>query len=174
MTDPDVRILHFSPAALEALAGADLTTAGALAGIELPPTFVDPSWSGLWRMRRDQVRDDPTDAGWVTGAIVDTGLGRCVGRAGFHGRPDDRGMVEVGYLVLPECRRRGYGRATLRSMIERAAADPGVQVVRASISPDNAASQNLVAQFGFVAVGEQWDVEDGLETVYEVDPRALS
>ena len=38
----------------------------------------------------------------------------------------------------------------------------------ASIRPDNEASWTLVSQFGFVEVGEQWDDEDGLETVFEV------
>lgn len=174
MTEPSVRILHFDLAALEALAAADLAAASAAAEVELPPEFVDPSWSGLWRMRRDQVREDRENAGWVTGAIVDSDLGRCVGRAGFHGRPDGRGMVEVGYVVLPGHRRRGYGRAALRAMLERAASDPDVRVVRASVSPDNLASRHLVASFGFVRVGEQWDIEDGLEIIFEVDPRALS
>ena len=40
--------------------------------------------------------------------------------------------------------------------------------VRASISPDNVASLRLVAQYGFVQVGEQWDEEDGRELVLEV------
>lgn len=174
MTDPAVRILHFDLAALEALADANLAAATAATEVELPPEFVDPSWSGLWRRRRDQVRDDPENAGWVTGAIVDDDLQRCVGRAGFHGRPDARGMVEVGYIVLPEHRRRGYGRAALRTLLKRAASDSGVRVVRASVSPGNVASRDLVASFGFVQVGEQWDTEDGLEIVHEVDPRTLS
>ena len=41
-------------------------------------------------------------------------------------------------------------------------------MLRATISPDNAASLGLIAQFRFVEVGEQWDDEDGLETIYEM------
>ena len=36
-----------------------------------------------------------------------------------------------------------------------------------TISPDNAASYALAAQYGFAKVGEQWDEEDGLEIIYE-------
>jgi len=43
-----------------------------------------------------------------------------------------------------------------------------VRTVRASIRPDNHASQALAAQYGFVEVGQQEDDEDGLETVFEV------
>jgi hypothetical protein len=31
------------------------------------------------------------------------------------------------------------------------------------------ASYRLASQYGFTEVGEQWDVEDGLEIIYEVD-----
>ncbi len=43
-----------------------------------------------------------------------------------------------------------------------------MRAVRVSISPDNTASWALASQYGFTRVGEQWDEEDGLETVYEV------
>lgn len=76
-------------------------------------------------------------------------------------------MVEVGYAIDPACRRRGYGRVTLAFLVDRACAEPAVRTVRASVSPDNAASLALVAEHGFVRVGEQWDEEDGLELVLE-------
>ena len=77
-------------------------------------------------------------------------------------------MVEVGYSIDTAERRRGYARAALRWMLARAATEPGVRVVRASVSPDNAVSRGLVLAHGFVEVGDQWDDEDGLEIVYEV------
>ena len=80
-------------------------------------------------------------------------------------------MVEVGYAVDPAYRRRGYARAALEALLERAAREPGVRTVRATISPGNAASYGLVAQYGFTEVGQQWDDEDGLEIIYEVDAR---
>jgi L-amino acid N-acyltransferase YncA len=41
-----------------------------------------------------------------------------------------------------------------------------VRTVRATISPDNAASLHIVRAADFVEVGEQWDDEDGLELVF--------
>ncbi len=101
--------------------------------------------------------------------LWDPGRRLAVGRAGFHGPPDARGMVEIGYAVLPEHRRRGYGRAALAALLDRARREPGVRVVRLSIAPDNAASQAVARPFGLVAVGEQVDEVDGPETVYELD-----
>jgi hypothetical protein len=47
-----------------------------------------------------------------------------------------------------------------------------VTTVRASVSPGNAVSRDLVRAHGFVEVGEQDDDEDGLEIVYERPVRA--
>lgn len=41
------------------------------------------------------------------------------------------------------------------------------------MSPDNLASLALIDQYGFREVGEQWDDEDGLETIFEVAASSL-
>ncbi len=78
-------------------------------------------------------------------------------------------MVEIGYAVDPAYRRRGYARAALEALPQRAAREPQVRTVRVTISPDNVASYQLASQYGFAEVGQQWDDEDGLEIIYEVD-----
>ncbi len=171
---PPVRIVHLPAAAFRALADGDLAAANAVSPVPLTEYFVTPEWRGTWRMRSEQVSRDPVSAGWVTGVIWAEDEQRAVGRAGYHGPPDDAGMVEIGYAVDPACRRRGYARAALEALLERAAREPHVSVVRATISPGNTASYALVAQYGFARVGEQWDEEDGLEIVYEVAARPES
>ena len=42
-----------------------------------------------------------------------------------------------------------------------------MNIVRATVSPDNAASLAVIRNGRFVHVGEQWDDEDGLELVFE-------
>ena len=169
----EVEILQLPPETLHALAAGDLGAASRSTGLDLPAVFVAPDWIGTWRYRSAQVVADPASAAWITGAVRDTTSGELVGKAGFHGPPDERGMVEVGYAVVPELRRRGYARAALEVLLARAAAEPAVTVVRASVRPDNTPSLGLVGQYGFVAVGEQWDEEDGLEIVYEVPAGAV-
>jgi RimJ/RimL family protein N-acetyltransferase len=124
-------------------------------------------------MRSEQVARDPGSAGWVTGVIWDEQKQVAVGRAGYHGPPDDSGMVEIGYAVDPAYRRRGYARAALEALLQRAAHEPQVTVVRVTISPDNTASYALTSQYGFAKTGEQWDEEDGLEIIYEVAANLL-
>lgn len=162
-----VRIVHLSAPVFDALATGDLRAAQADSPVSLTAYTAGPAWRGVWRMRSEQVHHDPAAAGWVTGVIYDEGLGVVVGRAGYHGPPDAAGMVEIGYAVDPAHRRRGYARAALELLLERAAAEADVRIVRVTISPDNTASSSLTAQYGFIEVGEQWDDEDGLELVYE-------
>lgn len=135
----------------------------------LSPFLGAPESSWLWQIRSAQISADPGDHPWITRLVVDTTTGTTVGLAGFHGPPDDRGMVEIGYRVDPAWQRRGYARAALEILISVARRHPRVRVLRATISPVNDASITLVTQYGFLAVGEQWDEQDGLETIYEID-----
>ncbi len=165
---PRVRLVQLPPAAIHALACGDLAGANAASPVPLTAYSVGPESLGTWRRRSSQLRVDPGCASWITGAIFDEDEQLCVGRAGFHGPPDEVGRVEIGYAVDPPYRRRGYARAAVEALLDRAATEPGVRTVRASVSPGNLPSLTLVRQYGFVAVGEQLDDEDGLETIYEV------
>ncbi len=164
----EVRIVHLSPGAYRALADGDLQAANAASPVPLSEYFVSPDWRGTWRIRAEQTEEDPASADWVTGVIWDERQQVAVGRAGYHGPPDQSGMVEIGYAVDPAYRRRGYARAALEALLRRAAHEPGVETVRVTISPDNTASYALASQYGFAEVGEQWDEEDGLEIIYEI------
>lgn len=163
----EVRIVHLLGPVFDALAAGDLASADAASPVPLSAYAAGPDWRGVWRMRSEQVRQDPSAAAWVTGVIWDVEEKTVVGRAGYHGPPDEHGMVEIGYAVDPAYRRRGYARAALELLLQRAADEPAVTTVRVTITPDNTASSSLTAQYGFIAVGEQWDDEDGLEIIYE-------
>jgi RimJ/RimL family protein N-acetyltransferase len=164
---PRVEVLQLDAAALRALAEGDLAAAQHTAPVHLTAYLAGPDCRRTWVIRATQVVEDPASAGWITGVVWDPDRRLAVGRAGYHGPPDDGGMVEIGYSIDPQFRRQGYARAALRALVGRAAREAGVTTVRASVSPDNPASRDLVRSAGFVAVGEQMDDEDGLEIVYE-------
>jgi [ribosomal protein S5]-alanine N-acetyltransferase len=163
-----VRFVELSSAAMTALLDGSLAQASSEAGVALTPYFLTGDALRLWRLRVSQIAADPGSARWVARAVVAEPEGVVVGHAGFHGPPDESGMVEVAYSVDPACRRRGYARAMLRALLRRAAAEPGVSTVRATISPGNVASLATISGFGFAEIGEQWDEEDGRELIFEV------
>jgi RimJ/RimL family protein N-acetyltransferase len=165
---PRVELVQLGAATLRALADGDLAAADRSAPVPLTAYLAGPECRGVWALRAVQVVEDPRSAGWVTRIVWDPERRLAVGRAGYHGPPDGTGMVEVGYSIDPQFRRQGYARAALLALLDRAEREPGVTTVRASISPGNVASRNLVLSHGFLEVGEQEDDEDGLEIVYEV------
>ena len=169
MTTPaPARFVPLSEATLAALVAGDLAGASASAGVQLPASFLDEGW--LWRLRLDQVRADPRAAVWVVRALVVAPDAVAVGHAGFHGPPDEHGVVEVGYTVAPDLRGRGRAHAALAALVAEARSHPDVRVVRAAVAPDNVASLAVVRRAGFVEVGVEED-EDGVELVHELAVR---
>lgn len=132
-----------------------------------PDDVLHPDRSPL-NYRIDQVRVDPSVNPWLIRLAVLRGEpATIVGLANFHNRPDEQGMVEIGYSVLPRYRRQGFGTEIATTMWAFASRHPAVRVLRASVSPDNDPSLAIVRGAGFAKVGEQEDPEDGLEWIFE-------
>ncbi|MET7735650.1 GNAT family N-acetyltransferase [Streptomyces sp. NPDC005402] len=100
-------------------------------------------------------------------ALVRRQDGRAIGGMGFHGAPDEDGRAEVGYDLAPSARGQGYATEALRALSDWALARDDVRSLCATIEPDNAASQRVIARAGFAraSVEEEQvygDVEPGL------------
>ncbi|MFD9408918.1 GNAT family N-acetyltransferase [Streptomyces sp. NPDC059989] len=172
-TPKRIRFVELNAKALRALADGDLAGGSAEAGVTLDEHFVCDRARSIFEYRANQLAEDPSAAPWTTRAAVSEPDGIVVGDAGFHGPPDEAGMVEVGFSVVPAYRRQGYARAMLRALLVRAAAEPGVRTVRARIRSDNSASLATIAGFGFTRVGEQGNERDGIAFVFEVPADAI-
>jgi RimJ/RimL family protein N-acetyltransferase len=153
---------------LDRVAAGDVTSVGS----ELRATISD-EWLDMARrlagMRARQIRARPGDAPWLLRPILRSDTREAVGYLNFHGGPDETGMVEVGYTLLPAARGHGYALEAVRAAFDWATRVHGIRRFRASVAPDNERSLNLIAKLGFVKTGEQWDEEDGLEYVHELE-----
>ena len=119
-------------------------------------------------MRARQLRDRPQDAAWLIRPIVRADTREAIGYLNFHAGPDDQGMVEIGYTLLPTARGQGYALEAVRAALDWARRVRQIRHFRASVAPDNERSLKLIGKLGFVQTGEQWDPEDGLEHVFEL------
>jgi [ribosomal protein S5]-alanine N-acetyltransferase len=156
---------------MEALLAGDTAAAGAAIGAAVPDNLRDHLEDFL-RYRLAQVIADPSIRRWLGRAMVLTdadGARHVIGTIGFHGPPDDRGRLEIGYSVQASFRRQGFAREAVRAMLDWAAQEHGIRRFIASISPTNEASLALTRDFGFRQTGEQMDEIDGLELVFEAD-----
>lgn len=152
---------------MEALLRGDLESAQGMVGYRIPADWPQVMASVL-RFRVPIARAQPEALPLLLRAMVlRADLEVAVGRLGFHGPVDEAGMLEIGYEVFPAYRRKGYAREAVVAMLGWAQHDPAVRRFRASISPENEASRNLVAGLGLIEVGSQWDEEDGEETLFE-------
>ena len=139
----------------------------------------EPKWDGFsnpykhlvngpnpLRHRIPRVKKDPAFA--EIGLVLAITDGEIVGSAGFHDYPDENGMIEIGFGIVPEKQRQGYGLELLHGMWHEIAMRADVKVLRYTVSPDNEASMHIIKKLGFEQVGEQIDEEDGLELIFEM------
>jgi RimJ/RimL family protein N-acetyltransferase len=91
-----------------------------------------------------------------------------VGSTSFHGAPNAEGMVEIGLGVHPDFRGRGLAREALVGMWSWVVEEPGVQVLRYTVSAANLPSMKLIDGFGFTHIGVQNDAKDGPEQIFEM------
>ena len=136
-------------------------------GFADPDDILNPDNSPIG-FRIPQVRADPSVNPWLIRLAVDRITGQIIGLINFHDRPDDQGVVELGYRVNARFRRRGFGREMALIMWDFAAFHPDVSMLRASVSPTNEPSLAIIKGAGFTHVGEQDDPDDGLEYIFDM------
>ena len=124
--------------------------------------------SGPLRWRVPQVKLNPLVNKWFVRWMVEKTSREIVGSISFHGPPDEAGMMEIGLGVHDDFQRRGYATEALIGMWSWVVDQPGVELLRYTVAPDNMASVALVEKFGFACVGQQIDPEDGPEDIYEM------
>jgi RimJ/RimL family protein N-acetyltransferase len=170
-----LELVSMSPAFLELLLeGLHEDAAGSL-GADIPKGWPGRHDAGFLRLRLDQMRRDPESEEWLVRALVLPDEGRTmIGHAGFHGKPGVNGpqqadAVELGYTVFPVYRGRGYATEAAVALMRWAQRERGITHFVASVAPDNNPSLAIVRKLGFVQTGEQWDEEDGLELVFELE-----
>ncbi|HXE80847.1 MAG TPA: GNAT family N-acetyltransferase [Vicinamibacterales bacterium] len=117
-----------------------------------PPPLNDAD-SIAWFAR--SIADDPSALGWFTWYVVRTsGAGRTlIGSCGFKGRPDARGSVEIGYGLLPEHQRQGYGTELTGALVKWAFGHSSVERVLAETMPELIGSVRVLEKNGFQLVG---------------------
>jgi ribosomal-protein-alanine N-acetyltransferase len=76
-----------------------------------------------------------------------------IGLVGYKGPPNADGVVEVGYGVLEQFRRRGYATEAVAALIQRAFADPRVTRVAAETYPELIPSIGVMEINGMRFVG---------------------
>jgi RimJ/RimL family protein N-acetyltransferase len=140
----------------------------------------EPKWEGLTNPYRHliegpsplphripRVKVQPTFADIGIILAVTKSDREIIGSAGFHDYPDEQGMIELGYGIVDQMQRQGFGQELLLGMWRMIIKREDVKILRYTVAPDNGPSVHIVEKYGFEKVGEQIDPEDGMELIYE-------
>jgi ribosomal-protein-alanine N-acetyltransferase len=106
------------------------------------------------------LKTNPDDAGWWMHFFFDDQTNVLVGSGGFAGRPHN-GVVELGYEIAPEHRRRGYAIAAVKALLAKAAATGEVASVIAHTLAVDERSAGVLRATGFAEAGSVTDPDDG-------------
>lgn len=93
------------------------------------------------------MEQDPAGLVW-DGIIIHTAEQTAIGGMGFRGGPDEAGMVEIGYNIIPAYEGQGYATEMARRVIEWAFHTPGIQVITAECLDDNIGSIRVLEKVG--------------------------
>lgn len=151
--------LELVPATIEltraALEGEEALRAALQATIpqSWPPEYLDRA---AFEFILDRLGQGPEQAGWwLYFVVLRTGASRTlIGGAGYKGPPTAEGMVEVGYGIVGDQQRRGYGSEVVRGLVSHAFALPAVRRVIAETLPALVGSMGLLQKCGFRLIGE--------------------
>jgi ribosomal-protein-alanine N-acetyltransferase len=123
---------------------------------------------GPLHWRAPQVKENAELNKWFLRWMVRRDVKEIVGSISFHGAPNDVGMVEIGLGVNAKFQGRGYAGEALLGMWSWVIDQPGVKVLRYTVSATNVASMKLIDRYGFTHIGVQIDEKDGPEEIFEM------
>jgi [ribosomal protein S5]-alanine N-acetyltransferase len=96
----------------------------------------------------DRFRKYPHENEWE-GIIIDKKDLLVVGDMGFKGGPNEEGVIDLGYSIVPSYQGKGYATEMGTAMVEWGLSHSSVKEVVATCNPDNFASIRVLEKIGF-------------------------
>jgi [ribosomal protein S5]-alanine N-acetyltransferase len=134
-----------------------------LVDAHVPDAWPPVDTAGFITSFGERLRADPAQLGWGPWLLVLDVERTLVGDAGFTGKPNDDGIAEIGYGVLPAFQRQGLATEAGEALI-RWAFEHGARAVVAQCDANNVASVRVLEKLGMRSTGRagnrlSWRVE---------------
>lgn len=101
----------------------------------------------------EQLNNDPSLLNWGSWMVVRKSDDRVIGDLGFKGKPDENGVVEIGYGFLKDFWNNGYATEAVEVLIQWAFSTSKVEKVIADTLQDNYGSIRVLKKLGMKKVG---------------------
>ena len=116
-------------------------------GIHIPDSWPGPDLTEALPFFIEAMEKDPTGHVW-DGIIIHKADQVAIGGIGFHGGPDEEGMVEIGYSIIPEYQGHGYATEIALRFIDWAFQNQEIKVITAECLDDNIGSIRVLEKVG--------------------------
>jgi ribosomal-protein-alanine N-acetyltransferase len=147
----DRLVLRPLPATAAAALPADRDSASRVLGAALSVEWPQTDLLDVLPIQAAASPDDERFGVWV---MVERDTETVVGDIGFMGPPDDGGVMEIGFSVIPDRRRRGYATEAACAMVAWAVKQPSVIGIIARCESANLPSIRTLERAGFLRTGE--------------------
>ena len=101
----------------------------------------------LWFLK-DAMKNMEEASGFDIWMVIRKEGMQVIGDAGFKGAPDGSGRIEIGFGLVEEAQKQGYGYEVARSLLEWASRQGNVKVVVADCLLDNLGSIKVLRKCG--------------------------
>jgi RimJ/RimL family protein N-acetyltransferase len=101
---------------------------------------------------------DLEPSGFETWMIIKKDNMQVIGDIGFHGKPNEKGEVEVGYGIVELERRKGFGFEAVKAIMNWVYSQNEVKVIKADCLIDNKPSARILEKVGMKEISRDQDL----------------
>ncbi|MDX2162422.1 MAG: GNAT family N-acetyltransferase [bacterium] len=135
-----------------------------LVGAKIAREWLDDEGRGLLNYYWHMISADPTNLGYGLWMIIHRTDKVMFGTAGFKGKPNSAGIIEIGYGIDKAYRRQGYTFEAAHALVNWGFAQPNVTAVTADCLTTNLGSIRVLEKLGMARTGLvgsylQWRLE---------------
>lgn len=124
-----------------------------LVGAKIAEKWLEDEGRGLLNYYWYMISRDNNLIGYGLWLIIHRADQVMIGTAGFKGKPDENGSIEIGYGIDVAYRRQGYTYEAARALIEWGFAQPNVNQITADCLTTNLGSIRVLEKLGMTRTG---------------------
>lgn len=142
-----LKIITFTVDLMEAFLRGD-SEIEKLAPYRAAPEYPLEIYKQFFKYKIERFRKFPNENEWE-GIIIHKNDNMIMGDMGFKGGPNQEGIIDIGYSIVPSYRGCGYATEMGKAMVNWGLSQPNVKKVIATCDPDNFASIRVLEKIGF-------------------------
>ena len=136
--------------------------------VSVPDSWPGPDMTQALPFFIEMMQREPAGSTW-DGIIIHKADQVAIGCMGFHGKPNEAGVVEIGYNIIPAYQGHGYATEMARQLIRWAFQTPDIKMITAQSLKENAASIRVLEKIGMrrlLSSGPmlRWNLKKGQKT----------